>query len=73
MLGIGLGLLAALGFGASAVFARIGLQHLHPTTGTLVSLIVGVLITVSLAVIFNLDDIFALTAIAFAWLKMTAS
>lgn len=71
MLGVGLGLLAALGFGASAVFARIGLQHLHPTTGTFISLIVGVLITTSLAFIFHFDAVFALTAIAFAWFLLS--
>ena len=66
-LGVLLSLAAALGFGGSAVLARVGLQYIRPVTGTLVSLLVGIVITVTLALVFNFDDIWALTAIAFAW------
>ena len=51
MLGVILGLSAALGFGVAAVFARVGLQDMKPTTGTLVSLVVGTAITMALAFI----------------------
>jgi len=66
-----LGLSAALGFGSSAVFARVGLQHVHPTSGTLVSLIVGSVITMTLALIFHFNEIFALSSFAFVWFLLS--
>ena len=67
MLGVLFSLAAALGFGGSAVLARVGLQYVSPVTGTLVSLLVGIVITTVLAFVFHYDDIWGLTAIAFAW------
>ena len=67
MLGVLLSLAAALGFGGSAVLARVGLQYVSPVTGTLVSLLVGIVITTTLALLLHFDDIWALTAIAFGW------
>ena len=67
MLGVLLSLAAALGFGGSAVLARVGLQYVSPVTGTLVSLLVGIVITTTLALVLNFDEIWALTAIAFGW------
>jgi drug/metabolite transporter (DMT)-like permease len=67
MLGVLFSLAAAAGFGGSAVLARIGLQYVRPVTGTLISLIVGILITTILAFVFHYDDIRGLAAIAFAW------
>ncbi|MDA0770026.1 MAG: hypothetical protein BZY79_00340 [SAR202 cluster bacterium Casp-Chloro-G4] len=67
MLGVLLSLAAALGFGGSAVLARVGLQYISPVTGTLVSLLVGIVITTTLALVFHFDDIVGLAAIAFAW------
>ena len=67
MLGVALSLAAALGFAGSAVFARIGLQHVRPTTGTLVSLLIGIGFTLSLSIIFNRREIMALSGIAFLW------
>ena len=52
MLGAALALTAALGFGASAVFARIGLQYMRPTTGAFVSLLVGIVVTLTIAIVF---------------------
>ena len=72
MIEIALGLSAALGFGSSAVFARIGLQHVRPTSGTLVSLIVGSVITMTLALVFHFDEIFALSSFAFVWFLLSA-
>ena len=57
MLGVLLSLSAAAGFGGSAVLARIGLQYVSPVTGTLISLFVGIIATLSLALIFNYQDI----------------
>ena len=67
MLGVILGLTAALGFGASAVFARLGLQHLRSSTVTLLSLIVGTTITMSIAFALHSGEIFALSGVAFLW------
>ena len=71
MLGAALALSAALGFGASAVFARVGMQYVRPTTGTFISLLVGVAITFTLAVVFHFDDILTLGGIAFAWFLLS--
>lgn len=67
ILGAALALTAALGFASSAVFARLGLQHMRPTTGVFISLLVGIAITMALALALHWDDILALSAIAFAW------
>ncbi|MDP6402284.1 MAG: EamA family transporter [SAR202 cluster bacterium] len=71
MLDIVFGLSAALGFGGSAVFARVGLQHMRSTTGTLVSLIVGCVIIFILAFSLHADEIMALTGMAFLWFLLS--
>ena len=71
MLGVVLALSAAVGFGTSAVFARIGLQHMRATTGTLVSLLVGTAITMSLAFALHSGEIFALSGVAFLWFLLS--
>lgn len=73
MLGAALALSAALGFGASAVFVRMGIQYVRPTTGTFISLLVGIAITLTLAIVFHFDDILALSGIAFAWFLLTGT
>ena len=73
MLGILLGLAAAFGFGTAAVFARLGLQYMRPTTGTLVSLVVGTVITMSLAFVLHREAIFALTGVAFLWFLLSGT
>ena len=60
MLGVILGLAAAMGFGSTSVFARLGLQHIRSTTATLVSLMVGSAITMGLALLVYTDEILAL-------------
>ena len=73
MLGAALALTAALGFGASAVFARIGLQYMRPTTGAFVSLLVGIAVTLTIAIVFHWDDILALSGVAFAWFLLSGT
>ena len=73
MIGVVLALSAALGFGTSAVFARIGLQHMRVTTGTLVSLLVGTAITMSLAFALHSGEIFALSGVAFLWFLLSGA
>ena len=67
MLGILLAFLAACGWGSAAVLARLGLQHMRSTTGTLISLVTGFAFTTILALIFHLGDIVSLAAMAFMW------
>ena len=69
--GVLLGLSAALGFGSSAIFARLGLQHMRATTGTLVSLTVGTIITMVIAFAFHAREIFALSGVAFLWFLLS--
>ena len=44
-----------------------------PTTGTFISLLVGVSITLTLALVFNFNDILALGGIAFAWFLLSGT
>ena len=73
MLGVILGLSAAAGFGASAVFARLGLQYMRSTTGTLASLIIGTTITMALAFALHWEVIFALSGVAFLWFLLSGT
>jgi drug/metabolite transporter (DMT)-like permease len=70
-LGVLLGLSAAVGFGASAVFARLGLQYIRATTGTAVSLVVGTIVTTVIAFALHTDAIFDLAAVAFLWFLLS--
>ena len=71
MPGIILGLSAALGFGLSAIFARLALQHMRVTTGTLISLIVGTAIAMAIAFAIYPDKILGLGAVAFLWFLLS--
>ena len=65
MLSIMLALLSALGFGAAAIFARVGMQDIKPIPSTLISALASFIPTALLALIFALSDIRALPAVAF--------
>ena len=64
MLAIGLALVAALGFGSAAIFARIGMQGIRPLPSTLISAAASFVPTAVLALIFAWSDIRSLSAIA---------
>ena len=66
MLPIALAFLAAIGFGSSAIFARIGMRGIHPLTSAFISVVVSFIPAAILAVIFALDDIKGLPLIALA-------
>lgn len=72
-LGIGLALVSALGFGATAVLARIGMRHVRPTTGTVVSLIIGALVTMVIAASLHAAEIATLAAAAFGFMALNAA
>ncbi len=73
MLGVVMALLAAAGFGTAAVFARLALQHMRATTGTLMSLIVGTTIVMTLALLIHWEAIFALAGVAFLWFLLSGT
>ena len=73
MLGVVLGLSAAVGFGAAAIFARLGLQYMRSTTGTLISIMVGTAITMTLAIALDWDLILGLSGVAFLWFLLSGS
>ncbi len=65
MVGVLLALSAAAGFGATAFFARLSVQYVRPTTGTLVSLAIGVVITSVLALIMDGAEFLSLELAAY--------
>ena len=67
MLGIVYSLLAGVGFGSTAVFAQLVLQHIRTTTVTLVSLVVSTAFTLVIALILHPREPFALGAPAYLW------
>ncbi|MCY4527411.1 MAG: DMT family transporter [Chloroflexi bacterium] len=75
MLGVLFALCAAVGFGATAFFARLSVQHMRPTSGVIVSLVVGVICTGGLVVAMEGAESLALewTQIALLFLTGLAS
>ena len=68
LLSIGLAGIAVLGFGSSAVLARLGMQAIRPMPSSLISLVASTLLAGTLALIFEFDAVIALPAIAVVWL-----
>ena len=67
MIAIVLSLASGLGFGSSAIFARIGMQGMSPLSSTMVSVVVSFLPTAILALLFAFADIKGLPPEAFLW------
>ena len=68
LLSLGLACIAVLGFGSSAVLARLGMEAMRPMPSALVSLVASTLLAGSLALIFEFRTIIALPAVAMVWL-----
>ena len=68
MTGIVLSLLAAMGFGATAVFARVGLQGMSTRYGTLISLAVSATAAMAIAAVLHPGEIVGLGAVSLGWL-----
>ena len=68
MLGVLLALGAAIGFGATGVTARLSVEHMRPTTGTLLSLVVGAAVVFLIAAIVCGVGEFKLEPVAYVWL-----
>ncbi|MBM3941651.1 MAG: DMT family transporter [SAR202 cluster bacterium] len=64
MVAIGLALLASLGFGSSAIFARLGMRQVNPLASTLISAIGSLLVAVPLTML-SWGAVLALPAAAF--------
>ena len=60
-------LLAAVGFGSAAVFARLGLRGMKPATGTAISLVVSFVLTAVLALSIERTSVFTIPAMALLW------
>ena len=56
-----------MGFGVSAILARLGLQHIRATSGVLVSLAVGTVATMAIAFLVHTREILDLAVVALAW------
>ena len=68
MIGISLSLLAGLGFALTAVFARLGLQHISTTSGTLISLFFSTLGAMIILLIVKPSDVSSLNGEKLLWL-----
>ncbi|MFH1140148.1 MAG: EamA family transporter [Chloroflexota bacterium] len=68
LLAILLSLLAAVAWGASSIFVRLGLQHMRSTTGTVVSLASGVALVGLLTFALYRFEMFDLPASVYAWI-----
>ena len=68
MIGILFALSAAVGFGATAFFARLSVQHMRPTTGVIVSLVVGVICTAGFVAVMDGAEALSLEWTQFALL-----
>lgn len=67
MLGILLAITAALSWATAYIFARLGLQRIKPSTGTLISLVSSVALVGSLSLLVNFDAIVSLSLTALLW------
>lgn len=70
MLGVFLSLLAALGFGISSLLARVGLQRISTSRGTLISLIAGLIIAITTSLIFQFHYVVTLSLSAVLWFAL---
>ena len=70
MLGILFAITASVCFGATAIFARLGLRHIKPSAGTFISVISSLIVVGLLALITNFDAIVSLSLTAVLWFGM---
>ena len=67
MIGVVLSLSAAMGFAATAVLAKLAMQYMRATTGTLVSLAVSAVITLAIVFGMYVREVASLEVAAYAW------
>ncbi len=71
-LAVSLSVLSAIGFGATIILARLGLQRVPPTFAVFVSLCSGFLLTFLVVLTLHFRDVFELTPRAFLWFTFYA-
>lgn len=67
MLGIVLAIASAFCWGTSAIFARLGLQSIKASVGTLISMLSSLLLVGLLALTLNFDDVLRLSPRGLLW------
>lgn len=70
LLGIGFSLLAAVGFGSTAVLARPALAHTPLSLGTFISVLSSLAFIGIIAVVSDLSALFAIPPSALAWFAL---
>ncbi len=70
LIGIGFALLAALGFGVSAVLVRPALAHISLTLGTFISVLASLLFIGTIAALTDFSALFEVSLAALAWLAV---
>ena len=72
MLGVALAALAALAWGAGAIFVRLGMINIRPTTGTLITLMASLLCLLPVVLLTQSKGLLALTTLPAATLLAMA-
>lgn len=70
MLGIFLALAAAAGFGTSSLVARVGLQRMSSSSGTIISLVSSIIVAIAASLIFQLHYVVTLSTAAVFWFAL---
>ncbi len=70
MTGILLACLAPIGFGASVIFARLGVQSIKPSTATLIALISSLSVLLGAALIFQFEELVSIPVAAIGWFSL---
>jgi drug/metabolite transporter (DMT)-like permease len=66
--GILLAIVAAAGYGVGRIFAGVGLQHIKPLPGSIISLIFGGLLVLAVSLIFRYEALVSISLITLGWI-----
>lgn|GEM_PF-6580758 len=70
--GVILAIISTVGFGATAVLAQSGMQHVKPASITIISLVVGSIIVFIVAFILEMDELTSISIIALLFILLNA-
>ena len=65
-----LAIVASFFWGTATIFSRLGLQNIKASIGTLISMLIGILLVGSLALIINFDEVLHISPAALLWFGM---
>ena len=65
--GILLAAVASLCFGINAIFVRLGLQHIRPSVGTLISVLASLCVILAITLIVEPQALFSIALTALGW------